>query len=99
MNAISAIGDQAKKQGAGKRRMGLLPFSALDAVGDVLTYGALKYAPHGWRSVDNATERYRDALLRHLSAYMQGEELDPESKLRHLAHVATNALFLLELDK
>lgn len=93
------IGDQTKKADAGKRRMALLPFRALDEVGDVLTFGAVKYRPEGWRTVDNAVERYRDALVRHLSAYLQGEERDQESQLRHLAHLATNALFLLEIEE
>lgn len=93
-----SLGDQRKKQDAGKTRLSLLPFGALEEIGLVLDYGANKYKPGGWRTVDNAVERYRDALLRHLFAHLQGEDVDPESGLRHLAHAATNALFLLELD-
>lgn len=92
------IGDQGNKADAGKLRWALLPFRALEGVVGVLTFGATKYRPHGWRGVDNAVERYRDALLRHVAAYMQGEWMDPETGLPHLAHAATNALFLLELE-
>lgn len=80
-----------------KPMMSLLPFDALDEVAKVLTYGAKKYSPDGWRKVE--IDRYKSALIRHLSAYLQGEELDPESNLSHVAHMACNALFLVALEK
>ncbi len=83
------------KHDTGKRRMDLLPFDALDKVAEVLTYGAEKYAPHSWRGVE--PECYIAALLRHLSAHIQGEANDKESGISHLAHMATNALFLVAL--
>jgi hypothetical protein len=72
---------------------------ALSTVVAVLTFGARKYEADSWRQVESGQERYRDAMYRHLAAYEAGELLDPESGLPHLAHVATNSLFLLELDK
>jgi len=90
------------KQDKGKRRMDLLPWKALDLVGDVLTYGIAKYPEpknnYEANSSEEDIERYRAALLRHLSAKAQGELLDPESGLPHDAHVATNALFILVLE-
>ena len=79
----------------GKSRCDLLPGRALIAVGQVLAYGAQKYAPSGWLTVPDAVPRYRAALMRHALAMLDGEELDQESGLPHIAHVATNALFLL----
>lgn len=78
----------------GKPRWSLLPFEALAMVVDVLEFGAKKYAPDNWRKVDNAEKRYTDALLRHVAAWLTGEQKDPDSGLHHLAHVACNALFL-----
>lgn len=72
---------------------------ALSQVVAVLTFGAAKYQAHSWRKVENGQERYRDALYRHLAAYETGELVDPESGLPHMAHVATNAMFLMELDR
>jgi hypothetical protein len=86
------------KHDAEKTRMDLWPPIALERVAEVLTYGARKYIPEGWRSVPDAKARYTAALLRHLTAVMKGEARDPESGLLHLAHVATNAAFLLELE-
>lgn len=87
--------DQDRKSDAGKPRMGLLPFDSLEAVADILTFGAEKYGPRTWQTIEAPEDRYLDALLRHLSAHAQGEDLDPESQRLHLAHAACNALFLL----
>ena len=72
--------------------------NALSKVVDVLTFGAKKYTRNGWQTVDDAERRYTDALYRHMNAIHKGEHLDPESGLSHRAHVATNAMFLLELE-
>lgn len=90
------------KYDGGKPRWVLLTqgcHAALRRVVEVLTFGAKKYQAHSWHKVENGQERYRDALYRHLSAYEGGEVNDPESGLPHLAHVATNALFILELEE
>lgn len=75
----------------------LLDFSkALNAVGEVSTYGANKYSRGGWQSVPDGIHRYQSAMLRHLFA-SRYEERDAESGLPHLACVAWNALGVLEL--
>lgn len=76
----------------------LLPWTALNGLVKVLTFGATKYAPNGWQTVPNAKERYTAALLRHLHALSVGERLDPESGLRHIDHLLCNAAFLSELE-
>jgi hypothetical protein len=85
------------KDDSSKLRYHLLPARALKAVVEVLDMGARKYAEENWRTVPDARKRYTSALFRHLEAWRMGEELDPESGLHHSAHVATNALFLLEM--
>lgn len=90
-----------EKFDTGKLPMSLLPFESLEEISKVLDYGAKKYAPNNWQLVPDAVRRYEDALLRHFSAYKRGEEVDPESGLKHLSHMACNALFLVwfELNK
>lgn len=61
--------------------------------------GGKGYVPHSWRQVPEGRRRYLSAMYRHLAAIERGEEVDDESGLPHLAHVATNALFLAEIDK
>lgn len=87
------------KLDAGKVRAGLVNRGfarALLAVGEVGTFGAEKYTPHGWVEVPDGEARYTDALHRHL---LQGalEDHDPDSGLLHAAHAAWNALAVLEL--
>lgn len=83
-----------------KNRLGLVlcGFSrALVEVGKVGTFGANKYADDGWVSVPNGEQRYTDALMRHLFASATGDYADHESGLSHWAHVAWNALAVLDL--
>lgn len=79
----------------GKMRYDLIPAIATEGLAAVLTYGAKKYKPNNWRSVN--PERYVAAFERHWQAYISGEMLDAESGLPHLAHCMTNLAFLLEL--
>jgi len=78
----------------------LLDFSrALQTVVDVGTYGAKKYTRTGWATVPEGSQRYTDALVRHLLAIdVDPDGLDKETGLPHLAHVAWNALAVLELQ-
>jgi hypothetical protein len=86
----------SRKFDSGKSRMDLIPGECLEGIGDVLAYGAAKYAPDSWQLVPDAEARYRAALLRHL-AEIQKHGLtsrDSESGRLHVDHVATNAAFL-----
>jgi hypothetical protein len=88
--------DQGTKHDEGKAPMGLLPGDALLKVAEVLAYGAEKYSPGNWRHVKPGS-RYLDAALRHLTAYADGEDNDPESGLSHAAHAACCVLFMISL--
>jgi hypothetical protein len=82
-----------------KLRYDLVPMDALDEIVKRFTYGARKYAPENWKSVEDAVERYCAALMRHFSAYRQGERIDPEAPgLSHIGAAAWNALVLIWFD-
>lgn len=84
----------------GKNRLGLIFAGfprALQAVGEVGTYGANKYTDNGWESVPNGHSRYTDAMYRHLLKEHAGEQDDPDTGIAHAAHTAWNALARLEL--
>lgn len=70
---------------------------AITAVAEISTFGASKYAWKGWEKVTDGVARYSDAMVRHLLKEGQGEVLDPDSGLKHAAHVAWGALARLEL--
>lgn len=91
--AASTCRDQSKKQDGGKLRMELIPPTALTSIARLLTYGAIKYGPNTWQSVEY--ERYVGAILRHLTAFMADPTgYDVESGLPHIEHVLINAVFL-----
>lgn len=77
----------------GKPRTDLLPPDALLGTAAVFEYGARKYAAHNWRK-GIAISRLTGALLRHLFAFMAGEDNDPESGLPHLDHALCSLMML-----
>ena len=81
-----------------KPRMDLLPPKAIFEVAKVLGFGAEKYGPENWRLLDNLQGRYTAGALRHIFAHMDGERLDPETNLSHLAHALCCLLFKLEIE-
>ncbi len=87
-----------RKDDSGKAPWHLLPWGAVAEVVRVLAFGAAKYAPDNWQQVAQPGDRYFSAAQRHLVAWRQGERVDPESGLPHLAHAACCLLFLLWFD-
>jgi len=76
--------------------MALLDHKALESIAKVLGFGAHKYAAHNWRQgIDQ--ERLLSALLRHVYAYLDGEDNDSESGLPHLAHAGCCLMFALNM--
>ncbi len=88
-------GGLGTKLDTGKLRWDLLPTAQVRRIVEVLTFGAVKYSPGNWMLVPEPVDRYYAAALRHLAAWRDGEQLDPESKLPHLAHAGCCVLFLL----
>ncbi len=85
------------KHDDGKSRMDLYPRQALLEIGDVLAFGAAKYEQHNWRKGIQYS-RLVAAALRHLTAWNEGEDKDPESGLSHLAHAGCCIAFLIEMQ-
>lgn len=73
----------------------LLPMEAIEKVIRVLMYGSQKYKDFNWIYVEDRKRRYINAVYRHLSSYVKGEQIDDESGLEHLAHACCSLLFLL----
>ena len=89
--------DQSAKADKGKLELSLVNPELVKAVADVRMYGTEKYGDsENWRKVE--PKRYVDALYRHLLAYIEGNEVDEESGLSHLAHMACNLSFLLDKE-
>jgi len=78
-----------------KIRPELIPASTIQALGEVLKGGALKYSSRNW---ENGIEwdRIFGAIERHLRAIKAGEDYDQDDGLLHVAHLLTNVVFLNE---
>lgn len=75
-------------------RFDLLPWGALTKVAEHYGRGAAKYDDHNWRKGYEWSLSV-GALGRHLAAFMEGEDNDPETGSPHMAAVAFHALSLL----
>lgn len=87
--------DQSAKADKGKLELSLVNPQLVKAVAEVRMYGTEKHGDsENWRKVE--PKRYVDALYRHLLAYIEGNEVDEESGLSRLSHMACNISFLLD---
>lgn len=69
---------------------------ALEGFARVCEYGGKKY-DRGNYLKGAPLSQYMDCALRHLVAWNNGEDQDPESQCDHLAHFVWNALCLYEM--
>lgn len=83
------------EKGSKLARVSLIPVYAQIEEAKVYGMGAEKYAPHNWRRGYPWSWSY-DAMQRHLAQFWNGEDIDPESGLPHLAHARWHTGVLLE---
>lgn len=70
--------------GIKKTPMSTVPTGVLMEVGVAMLEGSLKYGRHNYRSIGVRSSVYYDAALRHLAAWWEGEDTDPDSGLSHI---------------
>ena len=95
---ISETKTQAIRHNNGKLRWSLVDFESLEDMVKVLEFGANKYSDHNWKK-GLPTTQVCESLMRHLFAYLSGEDIDPESGLSHVGHIQCNAMFLSYMQK
>lgn len=78
----------------GKLPWHLLPWQAIKLVVEVMQFGAEKYGSRNWENGMGHSRMFA-ATQRHLIAYWNGQDRDPETGKLHLAHAACDILFLL----
>lgn len=89
--------EQGTKFDNGKPMLDLVPPSLEEAVGEILTLGALKYDRNNWKKGIEYS-RVISALKRHLNEFYKGNLIDNESGKPHLWHAACNLAFLIEFE-
>jgi Domain of unknown function (DUF5664) len=79
-----------------KRRYELIEPEFLAVLADVMTWGLTKYPKDNWKHVDL---NHMGSILRHIEAHRNGQILDPESGLPHLAHATARIMMLYVYTK
>lgn len=71
-----------------------VPCRVIAEIGNAMLEGARKYGRHNYRIAGVRASVYYDAFLRHLMAWWEGEDIDPDSGLNHIVK-ATACLVVL----
>ena len=89
----------ARAEREGKAPLQYLIYSVLEGDARVLKGGADKYGERNWLNDPIKASTYEGAILRHLLAWAQGEDLDPDSGLSHLYHIRACCAVVLDAEK
>lgn len=89
---FGAIKDTNPKDAVGVRKAALstVPMNVIAEIGVGMMEGAAKYGRHNYRAVGVRSSVYFDATMRHLIAYWEGEDIDPDSGMSHIAKALTS---------
>jgi hypothetical protein len=83
--------------GSDKVPMHLWPTSATVLGALALLDGMLKYGKMNYRAAPHLrVSIYLDALMRHTAAYVEGEDIDPDSGIPHLGHALACIAILID---
>lgn len=82
--------------GAEKAEVDKVPPALLLATAEAMAFGARKYGPYNWRTAKISSSVYYAAMMRHITAWWDGEDYAPDSKVHHLAHAAASIALLLD---
>jgi hypothetical protein len=82
--------------GSDKLPLHLWPTTATAAGSIALLCGALKYGRANWRHAGVRATIYADAIRRHLDAWLEGEEVDPDDGVPHLWAILAGTAILVD---
>lgn len=80
--------------GVRKAPMSTVPATVLAEIGVAMLEGASKYGRHNYRVVGVRGSVYYDGVMRHLMAWWEGEDLDPDSGMSHVTKAITSLVVL-----
>ena len=93
-----AAAKSGTKHDTGKVDISLVPLVATEAEARALMFGEKKYGRYNYTQ-GFETSRLVAACLRHVLAYQDGEDTDPESGLSHIGHAKACLSMLLHCDQ
>lgn len=84
---------KALRHNSGKTQWSLIDYPSIEPMVKVLEFGSNKYTRDNWHK-GHSINSLCDSLMRHLVAFMSGEDDDPESGESHVGHILCNAMFI-----
>lgn len=87
-------GNPKDVMGSQKAPVEYLPWPAVFEAGLVALSGAVKYRAKNWRVYGVRSSVYVNAAFRHIAAWLEGEDDDPESGVSHLSHAVCGLMIL-----
>lgn len=98
--AMTSTERHAIKHDAGKADWALIPWDSVEEIVKVLEFGKTKYSAWNWSTGEGFTyTRVFNSSMRHLLAWIRGQDNDPETGLSHISHLGCNVLFLMHFIK
>lgn len=76
------------------RQFFTIPQRVLWEVGVAMLGGGMKYGRHNYRVTGVRASVYVDASMGHISQWVEGEDMDPESGLSHITMAITSLIVL-----
>ena len=99
--SVKEVDELTNPRDTGKRRLDLIPVSAINAMGDGFTYGTSVYPENGYLE-DATPDMLYAKILRHLMEWRAGRKIDDGehgSGLPHLSCAITNAAMLIAVEE
>jgi Domain of unknown function (DUF5664) len=81
--------------GIKKVPMSTIPATVVAELGVAMLEGALKYGRHNYRAIGVRASVYYDAVMaRHMPAWWEGEDIDPDSDISHITKAIASLVVL-----
>ena len=90
------VKDSNPKDAVGVRKapMSTVPSAVAMEIGLAMLEGGRKYGRHNYRAIGVRASVYYDAAMRHLMAWWEGEDIDPDSGLSHITKALSTLVVL-----
>jgi hypothetical protein len=82
--------------GSRKAPLGLIPATLLPFVAPAMAVGAAKYGPMNWREQPVQAMIYAEAAMRHLLAWVDGQNEAEDTDVNHIAHALAGLAILAD---
>lgn len=86
MSDLQKIKNSNPKDAVGIKKVpfSTVPTPVVAEIGLAMLEGGRKYGRHNYRKIGVRASVYYDAFMRHITAWWEGENIDPDSGLNHL---------------